>query len=109
MCTNGDDLAADLALLQATRRPTAVMQDRLIVEDQLLEVPVSVAHLHGERARDGEAVVPARHVITPPRRCHRASRCRSSRRERVDRTPAMEVLPDEAQTWHGNPNEPHIM
>ncbi|MEX2292076.1 MAG: hypothetical protein WD794_17330 [Mycobacteriales bacterium] len=27
----------------------------------------------------------------------------------VDGTAAMEVLPDEAQTWHGNPNEPHIM
>jgi hypothetical protein len=27
----------------------------------------------------------------------------------VDGTPALEVLPDEAQTWHGNPDDPHIM
>ncbi|HVM28092.1 MAG TPA: hypothetical protein VM433_10550 [Mycobacteriales bacterium] len=27
----------------------------------------------------------------------------------VDGTPAMEVLPDAAQGWHGNPNEPHIL
>jgi hypothetical protein len=27
----------------------------------------------------------------------------------VDGTPAMETLPDEAMTWHGNPDDPHIM
>lgn len=27
----------------------------------------------------------------------------------VGGTPAMEVLPDEAQTWHGNPDDVHIM
>lgn len=27
----------------------------------------------------------------------------------VDGTPALEALPDEAQTWHSNPHDVHIM
>jgi hypothetical protein len=47
-------------------------------------------------AQDGQALPPREQMslITPGA---------------VDGTPAMEVLPDEAQTWHGNPDDPHIM